>query len=316
MALVHKLGWDPLFMQRNPWFWPFARAQDHIAGSSEWPLLRDFDVLYAELTAHAAGPALRFRPNVRKQDKRTQGRVVLDALYDARITLRGDVPTREGDWHDLFNFLCFATFPRAKLALHQRQYEVLQRRLSPEATAMPSARTPEQDALTLFDEGGVAVAADTHAIRALEHADVASLAHVLEGLERAGHARVVPFGHALFEHLVEGLVCPGGGTRVVRLDPLPDHDDALLEAVDRALCALLQDPRCFLSPKEHLHLRFNCMQPPSARARRTARSVPSSIRSDQRDQPGDTEHDHDCGERVDEQVGVEGHAARQSRGSV
>jgi hypothetical protein len=265
MALVHKLGWDARFVRRSAWFWPIARAAGRIAGSSDWPRLGDLDALYAELAAKIGAPPLRFAANVRKQDKRARGRVVLDALYDGRIALHGEVPTRERDWHDLFNALCFATFPRAKIALHRRQYQALQRRIGPDADAIPPTRTPEQDALTLFDEGGVVVAADAHAVRALERAGQHPPASVLEQLERAGHARVVPFGHALFEHLVEGLVCPGGGTRVLDLDPLPTDDSALLVAVDLGLCALLEDPGCFTSPREHFHLRFNGMSPPSAR---------------------------------------------------
>jgi hypothetical protein len=261
MALVHKLGWDPDFAQRSPWFWPLARAAQQITSSRDWPRLCDFDALHAGLAADADVPPLRFAANVRKQDKRVLGRVVLDALYDGRIAVHGEVPTRERDWHDLFNALCFATFPRAKLALHRRQYRALQERLGPNAAAMPPARTPEQDALTLFDEGGVVVAGDEHAVRALQGNEPP--AHVLEQLERTGHARIVPFGHALFEHLVEALVCPGGGTRVLALDPLPQDDHVLLDAVDIQLRAQLEDRSCFTSPKEHFHLRFNGMTPPS-----------------------------------------------------
>jgi hypothetical protein len=265
MALVHRLGWDPHFVQRSPWFWPLARAAERIARSDDWPRLADFDALHADLAARAGVPALRFGHNVRKQDKRVQGRIVLDALYDGRIAAHGEVPTREGDWHDLFNALCFATFPRAKHALHTRQYQALQRRIGVDARAMPPARTSEQDALTLFDEGGVAIAALPDAARALELATSETLPGTLAELEQSCAARVVPFGHALFEHLVEGLICPGGGTRSVVLNALPHDDAALLDAVDRGLCALLQEPRNFQSPKEHLHVRFNSMNAAPAR---------------------------------------------------
>ncbi len=261
MALTHRLGWDARFVERSPWLWPLKRAARRLETLSDWPSLDQLDALYAELTAPPTRcEPLRFRPNVRKQDKRARGRVVLDALYDARIALHAEVPTREGDWHDLFNTLCFATFPRAKLALHRRQYAALELRLRDAPPKLPSARTREQDALTLFDEGGVAIAATAQAAAELAHAEPGPLPELLEGLERAGHARTVPFGHALFEHLVEGLVPPGGGTRVVVLEALPETADALIEAVDAQLCDLLRDPQQFQSPKEHLHLRFGRMK--------------------------------------------------------
>jgi hypothetical protein len=246
-------------VRRSPWFWPIARAAERVGRSNEWPRLADFDALHAEFAAPAGVAALRFGQNVRKQEKRAQGRIVLDALYDGRIASHGEVPTREGDWHDLFNALCFATFPRAKLALHTRQYQALQRRIGADARAMPGARTAEQDALTLFDEGGVAIAALPAAADQLERVTSETLPSALVQLEQNGHARVVPFGHALFEHLVEGLICPRGGTRVVVLEAMPHDDAALLDAVDRGLCALLHDPHRFQSPKEHLHVRFNSM---------------------------------------------------------
>jgi hypothetical protein len=261
VALRHQLGWDPRFVERSPWLWPLARAARALEGLSDWPRLATLDALYAELTARLS-PAepLRFVDNVRKQDKRVAGQVVIDALYDTRVTLHREVPTRECDWHDLFNALCFATFPRAKRALHQRQYAALARRLADAPPKLPSARTREQDALTLFDEGGVAIATTREVAAELTGAEPGPLPGLLERLERTGRARTVPFGHALFEHVVEGLVPPGGGTRVVVLDALPEAPDALLDAVDAGLCALLRDAEQFLTPKEHLHLRFGRMK--------------------------------------------------------
>ena len=261
MALLHTLGWDPLFLQRSALMWPLARAARWLQALRDWPSQADFDALYAELTAHLQPPEpLRFVANVRKQDKRAHGAVVLDALYDARIARFGEVPTRERDWHDVFNALCFASFPRAKLALHRRQLAALERRLQDGLPKLPGARTREHDALTLFDEGGVAVAATAEAAAALAHAEPGPLPELLQQLEQAGAARTVPFGHALFEHLVEGLVAPGGGTRVIVLDALPDTPEALRNAVDAGLCQLLRDPQLFQSPKEQLHLRFGRMR--------------------------------------------------------
>src|SRR4051812_49164817 len=105
MALVHRVGWDARFCQRSPWFWPLSAAASRFEQLPDWPSLADFDAVYAEFTAGVA--PLRFRSNVRKQDKRADGQVVLSALYDARISQAGEVPTRERDWHDLLNMLCF-----------------------------------------------------------------------------------------------------------------------------------------------------------------------------------------------------------------
>ncbi|HEX2678755.1 MAG TPA: DUF3025 domain-containing protein, partial [Polyangiales bacterium] len=229
-------------------------------GFADWPTARDLDALYAERAARAGAPALRFAENVRKEDKRDAGRVVLDALYDGRIAQRGEVPTRERDWHDFFNALCFATFPRAKHALHTRQYRALAARVKPEDKRLPNARTPEQDALTLFDEGGAVIAAQPSTCAELAAATEADRLSRLLQLMAAGRARVVPFGHALFEHLVEGLRCPGGCTQTLALPELPAGDEALLDAVDAALASALQDAARFLSPRDCAHIRLQDLQ--------------------------------------------------------
>ncbi len=267
MALVHKLGWDPHFMARSPWFWPLASATRRFEAFVDWPTLADFDALYAEHALTTGVPPLRFADNVRKQDKRVHGRIVLDALYDGRIALSREVPTRERDWHDFFNVLCFVTFPRAKNALHARQYAALRARIDAETRRLPNARTPEQDALTLFDEGGAVVVAEPDAARALQLAAAEAREAMVVELQQSGQARVVPFGHALFEHLVEGLRCPGGCTYVAAVDSVPDDADLLLDVLDQKLAAALQDPQAFASPRQCSHLHLQALGlPPQTRA--------------------------------------------------
>jgi hypothetical protein len=203
------------------------------------------------------GASLSFADNVRKDEKHGEGPLRLERLYDGRIAVGHEVPTRERDWHDLFNALCFATFPRAKLALHRRQYAILQERVPAGATRLPQTRTREQDALTLLDEGGAMLAAQPHAAAVLRAAQADARTAALRDALAAGHARVVPFGHALFEHLVEGLRCPGGFTRVLELPSLALSDAQLLAAVDERLAALLADRDQLRSPSEGGHLRLD-----------------------------------------------------------
>ena len=260
MALVHRVGWDAQFCRRSPWFWPLAAAARAFEAYDDWPTLAQLDAAYLQLTA--ADPALaplRFAANVRKQDKHVAGRVQLHALYDARITLAAQVPTRERDWHDLLNMLCFATFPRSKRALHARQYACLAARVDPAAKRLPNARTPEQDALTLFDEGGVVLAVTPDAALQLSAASEAEREALCQELVAARTLRVVPFGHALFEHLVEGLRVPGGCTQtVVVTEPLHDNP-GFMSALDRALCACIGDAERFQSPRDCAQIRLSAV---------------------------------------------------------
>jgi len=259
MALRHKLGWDPHFVRRSAWFWPLAAAAGRFAVCADWPSRAQLAAAYTELALPAGAEPLEFVENVRKQDKHAAGKLQLARLYDARITRDRQVPTRERDWHDFFNALCFITFPRAKRALHARQFAILQARVAPDAVRLPAARTPEQDALTLFDEGGAVIAAEPAAHRRLSTAAEPELAAVLAELTQHGSARVVPFGHALFEHVVEGLRCPGGSTQIIQLAALGGSDAQLLRALDGELTALLADPSYFTTPRQAAHLRLHTL---------------------------------------------------------
>jgi len=243
-------------MQRSPWFWPLAAAARPFAAHTDWPTRDDLDGMYLAAAAGRGAEPLRFAANVDKAERRKQERVDIERLYDGRIARFGEVPTRERDWHDLLNALCFATFPHAKRALHRRQFAALARRIEPSATRLPNARTREQDALTLFDEGGAVIAARADTLAELasadEHTGTALIARAVAG----GHARVVPFGHALFEHLVEGLRCPGGATRMVPIEVRGRDDDALIAEVDSALAALLEDPLQFRAPGDCAQIKL------------------------------------------------------------
>jgi Protein of unknown function (DUF3025) len=251
MALSHRVAWDPQFAQRNHWLWPLARAAAELAPFSDWPSLEQLDALYGAIAMRRAGEPLRFALDVRT--RRRAAEVPAEERYDGRIALRGEVPTRPRHWHDLLNALCFATWPRSKRALHARQFGAHARR-PPELRA--GVRTAEQDALTLFDEGGVVIAVHASAASELRAALVRADDAAVSALEHAGRARVAPFGHALFEHMVEELPCPGASARAIALDVLPEDPELLLDALDAALSRELADATRFLAPAESMHLRL------------------------------------------------------------
>jgi hypothetical protein len=152
------------------------------------------------------------------------------SLYDARITLDREVPTRARCWHDMMNALVWGTFPAAKVALHARQHGAISARIAPGARTLPP-RTAELDALALVDEGGVVVFAPRSR----------------DGASTASAESVYVFGHAIYESLALGV--PPAIVAALVLDiPVPDGDD--LAPVDRALASALADPLRFRSPTE------------------------------------------------------------------
>jgi len=247
VAIVHTRGFRPQLYRESPWYATIAPLLARFDDLARFPTQSELTALHDELVAARGLPALRFVETV-KPRKRPQRHLPIDptTLYEGRILERGEVPTRSDDWHDLFNALAFITFPRAKRALHARQYRVLKSRLPEGALRLPNARTREQDALALFDEGGICIAAAHEVAPELADVDDATLRGWLE----RGAVRVIPFGHALYEHLVAGLPCPFGAAHVVALPADALRRDDLLDRVDLALSQALADPHAFLVPSE------------------------------------------------------------------
>jgi hypothetical protein len=115
--------------------------------------------------------------------------------YEARILARGEVPTRPGNCHDLFNALVWRAFPAAKAAVNRRHGAELAIR------AAGGARGPVRDALTQFDECGVLVVSrDAGLCRDLAaHRWEAAFVDRREAV-RAGMDFLV-FGHASYDQL-------------------------------------------------------------------------------------------------------------------
>lgn len=244
MALVHDSGFRPRIYDESPWYAPIASYLRRFDALGRFPSPDELSALYAEHTHDVGLPPLRFVAAPKTKPKRPKKQPIDPSeLYEGRILERGEVPTRLDDWHDLFNALAFVRFPRAKRALHARQYRILVSRLTPGATRLPNARTREQDALSLFDEGGICVAAAADQVAALDAADDDTLRRELS----AERIRVVPFGHALYEHMVARLPVPLGTVFVLPV-ATPLSSPNLLDALDRALAQALTDDALFTLP--------------------------------------------------------------------
>src|SRR3989475_567474 len=83
------------------------------------------------------------------------------AQYEVRIFETGQVQTRPDNWHDLFNALVWIAFPRTKAVLNRHHCEEIRARRG------ERLRGTARDVLTLFDEGGIIVAAADPGLPAL-----------------------------------------------------------------------------------------------------------------------------------------------------
>jgi hypothetical protein len=226
------------FLSRSPLLGDMQDFARPLVDRPGWPTLEEYtEFVDAERRARASElEAVRFAPAPAPR-RRGRARVALDLaeLYDGRIALRRQVPCLDASYHDLFNALVWAAFPRSKRALHARQFRALERRWRPGATRLPNRRTPEQDALTIFDEGGVVVVAG-------------GPGHEMDGALDGSSLRVVPFGHAVMEHVCFEAAPVRAAAIALDVSAVDSTGRELFEAVDRALALRLADEAQLLAP--------------------------------------------------------------------
>ncbi|MFC5740922.1 DUF3025 domain-containing protein [Dyella tabacisoli] len=114
--------------------------------------------------------------------------------YEQRIAMRGEIATREANWHDLFNALIWLRYPALKRALNARQ-------IAEVARMGPKLRSRPQYAQTHFDEAGVVVTLRDPTLLPLWDAhDWYGLFWRRREAWRNGSIELALFGHALLEH--------------------------------------------------------------------------------------------------------------------
>lgn len=122
-----------------------------LLGKDVFPALQDCNALLGKLqptmVVHSGQP-LRFVPQ-------EYGKLPFEAQYEPRCYLKGEVPTRSNNWHDLLNALVWLTFPRAKAAINLRHYRAL---TDTADSDKHSRRGAVRDTSTLLDESGIIVA--------------------------------------------------------------------------------------------------------------------------------------------------------------
>jgi hypothetical protein len=250
VAIKHTRPFSVEALRESPWFWALGDAAAALPDVDEWPARGALDRMHARAALAAGVPPLTFAPHVKRRRTRRGPPVELESLYDGSIALRHAVPTREADWHDLFNALVFTSFPRSKHALHLRQFEQQRTRIGAGDRRLANARTREQDTLTLLDEGGCIVAGQGALLAELSALSFEALPSALDAGVARGALAVAPFGHALFEHVIARYACPSSFAVFVEARELPRERAALVAAIDSAFASVLGSAERLQSPAE------------------------------------------------------------------
>ena len=188
-------------------FAPLAPALARLP-TDRWPTLAELTALAEGIVTSRAKP-LRFVAPREHTDRERR-------YYELHIADTGEVETRAGNWHDLFNALVWIAFPQAKARINAQHAAILEEGGDAEARN----RGPARDALTLFDEGGVVVASRApDLLRLVVEFEWKALFWHRRAEVEAG-MRFFAFGHACYEQALEPYVGMVAKTVFVPVDEL------------------------------------------------------------------------------------------------
>jgi len=237
------MDWDPDFLARSPMFEPLRALGGALAGP-DWPgrsVLQSLLERNGNPVTTCSGLPLRLVPAGGRRRS-------FEERYEARIHLRGEMIFRERNWHDLLNVLAWLTFPRAKAALNARHYAALRAQYA----ARAANRGPAQDALTLFDEGGVIVAACDDELLGLLRGWRWRELFWSNRTRLRERMRFYLFGHALYEKALRPFLGITGRGILLKTEPavLVQPPGEQLVALDSRLAAYISESGNLTAPRE------------------------------------------------------------------
>ncbi len=240
--------WTPDFASRSPMYDVLRPLADHFAGfqPSQWPGLADFQHLLAqwpEPIMTLGRQPLRVVAQAGKPGR-------FEQHYAPRIYFTGEIQTRTENWHDFFQYLTWFMFPKTKAVINAIHIPAAKQRLA--AGGELGRRTPIENTLSLFDEGGaVIVSSDASLLQLIREFRWKELFWQRRA-ELAEKLQCVTFGHALFE---KGLAPYIGMTaNSILLHAEASYFDLPLKQqwgwVDQRLAAIFAEGKTLRKPRD------------------------------------------------------------------
>jgi len=194
----------PAFSHLQPWLDRFQ--------ADDWPALASLNRFAAQQNLrNAIGLPVRFS---------AQNSACGQHDYETGIHASGLVPSRERNWHDLFNALTWLAFPATKAALNGIHQTALLRGMN---------RLPASDAATLFDESGLVLSGEDDSLAKLLAARRWREACITRRADWR-HLKVHIIGHAVLEKLLTPWT--GITAKCLFIKTLPEID---LKSLDAAI---------------------------------------------------------------------------------
>jgi hypothetical protein len=218
------------WLGRRPYCDFHPRLLNALERCSAWPAPERYDEI-ARLVPRAADVELpRFVTQSRDAVRRAGG-------YEQHVARLSAVPTRPGAWHDFFNMLVWAHFPKLRWALNALHVDP-----NPGPKDPRNARAPAQNLAATFDESGLLVLSTSQSILDELRALRFRRAFWERREELLATTQFCVVGHGVLESLLTPP--PGLSVRALLLHApslsSPEGSDALRHELDARAAALIQ----------------------------------------------------------------------------
>ena len=239
--------WDNQFLSKHPVFWPLIPfAQTFIQSYAEWPVLKDYQRFFEAGVGRrysASGVPLKFVEQGLKSERFEDG-------YEPRIYLKGEIQTRQQNWHDFFQVLVWRTMPKTKTVINQLHYHALKQRTDTDPGQQ--RRAPIENALTQFDECGAVILSSKPELLELVNNFQWKTLFWQNRSDVGHHFKCIVFGHAMYEKALNPYI--GMTTHSILLpveqEFLNQSTANLIAKTDDLLANLFQAEDAIKSPQD------------------------------------------------------------------
>jgi hypothetical protein len=238
--------WSPEFDADKPLFEPLRPLFKSFRHFAQWPGLESYQQLLDgadEPIRTQHGAALKIVAQEGKPDH-------FEQHYAPRIYLSGEIQTRTKNWHDFFQLLTWFIFPRTKAVINAIHIPRAKQRI--EGDGDVGRRSPIENMLSLFDEGGVVITSSDESLLQLIRDFKWKELFWQRRNELAEKFECLTFGHAMYEKALAPYIGMTANAILLEVDesyfdkPMAER----LAHIDEQLAALFAGGEQYTQPRD------------------------------------------------------------------
>lgn len=239
--------WDANFVSFSPIFLPLKSWAEKFSNFKEgWPGLDDYQLILSSLTSPIKTQSGQTLKIVQQDGKPGH----FSEHYAPRIYTSGEIQTRTENWHDFFQFLTWFMFPKTKAIINSIHIPAAQSRIETQTDL--GRRSPVENMLSLFDEGGAVILCSDESLLQLIRDFKWKELFWQRRDELNSKLKLITFGHALYEKGLAPYVGMTANCILLYVDEnlMKQTKQQQLNWIDNQLAQIFSDGSLYKKPKD------------------------------------------------------------------